>query len=173
MQEASYSDQDSRTEVVHSPLDATIVEYDPKLFRLVRHLYRKTGSRPLKTSDIMMTDVGEVDPDLVGMVHVVDVSATSSDEFYFSSYGFRAGQVFGFNFERRAVREIKSCAFRLFVGESYSLAKKTGAPWISRVKTRQLGFRSSYSRLMFPLRDDRGDVSHVLVAISRHSHVIF
>lgn len=173
MLEKNYIGAAESTRVINYQVGGDIQRFERPLCALQRSLSRKKRGDLLRCSDVLLTDVLEVEPSLIGMVHVVNVKASDVKDFYFESYGYRAGVLFGKDFDSRSISEISAPCFRQFVFDSYRMVKASKKSWFSDVSTDQCNFRSSYSRLMLPLCDDGGNISHVLVAIHRHSgHVI-
>ena len=152
-------------------LDGLVVGSDNELIRLMALIGNRSKKRYPHPDDVFLDDftVSGAIRRLVGLVHLIDVRSEDPNGFKLETYGARAAFGRGLDFSERRVIDIPSGSIRDMAVESYLLAKVHGAPIVSEISAEDTGFTSSYKRLILPMSDDSRDVTHLLVAILRHS----
>lgn len=159
---ASYRDRMGRL-VVHDASNAYIVGPDNPLIR-IRHLANeRSAGRVLRPGDLSNNLISR--SGLVGTVHLVDVQSDDPDRFFFTFYGNCSRLEGRRDFQGRCVSEARWGALREFATAEYLRAKHAGDIELTQVDVASSDVTTVYRRLIVPLRRDRCQVTHLLVAV--------
>lgn len=158
----SYRDGTGRV-VVHYAGNGYIVGPDNPLIKIHRLAREKALGRFLRPSDMSVNLISR--SGLVGTVHLVDVQSEDPDRFFFTFYGNRSCLEDRRDFQGRYVSEARWGALRRFATTEYLRAKRAGDIELTQVDVASSDVTTVYRRLIVPLRRDRCQVSHLLVAV--------
>jgi len=158
----SYRDGTGRV-VVHYAGNAYIVGPDNPLIRIHHLAKEKALGHVLRPSDVSGNLISR--SGLLGTVHLVDVQSEDPDRFFFTFYGNRSRLEDRRDFQGRFVSEARWGALRQFAMAEYLRAKRAGDIELTQVDVVSSDVTTVYRRLIVPLRRDRCQVSHLLVAV--------
>jgi hypothetical protein len=166
-----YSGVDGQAVSTTTGLDGLVVGNDNPLIVFMKSILARGNRRYPHPDDIFMEDFWKADigKGLAGLVHLVDVRSETPQGYKFETCGVRAAFRGTDDFSARFVNEIPTEFIRDLALESYHMAKSLGVPIVSEISANDLSFSSSYRRLILPLSHNGSDISHLLVAILRHS----
>ena len=156
-----YNGTDGRTScLLYDDLDF-VVGVDNNLIRLFKCANGMRRGPLVHRDDILLTEV--VKTGMLGLVHVVDVSADEPGNYRYDLWGCKTTVTAGRDLSRLTVDSIPSAALRRSVEDAYTEVKKRGRPVLTEVHTDTSDSLLAYRRLLVPMTDDGRNVSHLLV----------
>lgn len=136
---------------------------DTPLIQLYRLARSKASLGQVMAADISVDEI--MATGALGKIHVVDVSAEQPENFFFRSYAPKIRIALNDDMTGRRLVSTSWSALREFGLSDYHRIKMQGAPELSQVDLKAAGRICVNRRLVVPLTGDRGQVSHLLVAL--------
>jgi hypothetical protein len=158
-----FSDGEGEIRVDRSRSDL-IVGPDTKFIRLCHAL--RVNERQPSLEDLSFNQISKIG--LYASTHLIDCRADDPDDFRVVCYGANARLEGGLKFQGQCFGNASWYPLRKYVATEYSRIKAS-AKWEVADVTYDIGDRSSsYRRLLPPLADNRGEVTHLLMGFLHH-----
>lgn len=140
-----------------------VVGRDNAFIRLLKLYGRQRFPSLPSPRDVLFDDI--VPLGFLGNTHIVDCRADDPAAFVFQQYGLATMLEDRRDLTGQRIGDAGWRALREFGARDYSRIKTAARLDYTRVAYRYGQRRVSYRRLVIPLRDERGEVTHLFVAI--------
>ena len=158
-----YRDGRGEIDVDVRRLDDLVVGRDNALIKLMRLYGRQRFPWLPSPSDVLFDDV--VGLGFLGNTHIVDCRPDSPEAYWFQQYGVATLVEDRRDLTGQRIQDADWRALRDFGARDYSRIKSAANLDFTRVSYRDGRRHVSYRRLVVPLSDERGQITHLFVAI--------
>lgn len=140
-----------------------LVGIDNPFIRLSSALGLSGRTHPPKVRDVdanLLIDLG-----MLGSTHLVDCTSEDPSQYRFLQYARQTTVNDGKEYSGRMLRDAEWPIVRYMAERDYAHAKKNAAVTLAQIELLWHGREFVYRRFIVPLSGDRGEVTHLLVAI--------